>query len=162
MSDHARIDGSLADLIVAASRHAVAQIAPAESEVFDGVADGWRADVTSGRRDWTVPGSSVGFGIDSTLVTEVVIQASAAAVAEVLIGAGRGLGRGWRRWWRRRATPANTAPTSDVVSSAGAAGVDTARLRDACLRHGVALGLSADQALLLADALVGSLAPDQP
>ncbi|MFC5942359.1 hypothetical protein ABUL04_26995 [Micromonospora harpali] len=191
-----------AALVVDAARRAVTGYAPEELEVFDGVAAGWREQAARGARQQEAPGSAVGFGIDTTLVSELFLQATSAAVTEVLVLGVTGVGAGLRaRWLRRRGRdattaeptealaevtmPANepaepasepegpasepTAPAADTgradsatgpgrADGLGLTGPQMAALQQACRRHALALGLPADAADLLADALVGALA----
>jgi hypothetical protein len=138
-------------LVLAASRAAVTRMAPEELEVFDSVATAWRSRVD--RTDWSTPGGSVGFGIESALVTELVMRAAGAAIGEVFSFAASRARSGWRRWRRRRK---GDPPASGTVPARWSID-DEARLREATERHATALGLSAAQAGLLADALVGAL-----
>jgi hypothetical protein len=137
-------------LVLAASREAVTKLAPEELEVFDSVATDWRRRVD--RNDWSTPGGSVGFGIESALVTELVIQVAGAAIAEIFAFAATRARSRWRRWRGRKAVPSSggTVPAGWSID-------DVVRLRVATERHATALGLSAGQAGLLADALVGAL-----
>jgi hypothetical protein len=135
-------------LVLSASRAAVATMAPEELEVFDSVATTWRDRVD--RNDWSTPGGSVGFGIESALVTEIVIQVAGAALGEVLSAAAGRVRSGWRRWRGRRGDRPVAAPVRWSAEDEG-------RLREATQRHATALGLSAAQAGLLADALVGAV-----
>lgn len=162
---------SVDELIVDAARAAVRRLAPEEIEVFDQVYAGWRRQGGSAAQ-WSRPGGSVGFGIDSVLLTEVALQSISAAVTEVLVvgaTAAGTMGLGWLRRRRRAASAGESAAPPLPGSPSGSAGVADAppataltdtqvtRLREACRRHAVALGLSTEQAELLADALVGAL-----
>lgn len=150
-SGHTRpIDGE--SLVLTAARATVARVAPEELEVFDSVADLWRGEADRG--GWSAPGGAVGFGIESALMTEILIQVAAAAIAEVFAFAAGRARSGWQRWRRRRRGEPLASTT--VPESWGAE--DDARLRAATHRHAIALGLAADQADLLADALIGAVA----
>ncbi|MEV6300431.1 hypothetical protein AB0M02_13580 [Actinoplanes sp. NPDC051861] len=159
------------DLIISAARRAVAELAPEEEPFFDEVARAWRAGNRSS------PGSSVGFGVDEILMTELFLQTIAGAVGEVLVVGGGLLAR--RRWKRRRAGSDEAQPATEEAPAAvetaaeeppaavetlvveEAAGRDQ-RLREAVRRHAVTLGLTSEQADLLADAVIGALGPDSP
>ncbi|MFI7578315.1 hypothetical protein [Micromonospora sp. NPDC049497] len=147
------------DIAVAVARVAVARLAPEELAVFEPVAADWRKH--AGRRGWSAPGGSVGFGVEAVLVTEVALQAAGQAIADVLVLGGTLLGR---RWWRRRERPVAVP----VVEPGGtghpprlALTAEQARqLRAACRRHAIALGLEDSRADVLADAVVGALHVD--
>jgi hypothetical protein len=149
------------DVAVAAARVAVARLAPEELAVFDPVAAAWRRRPRRGR--WSAPGRSVGFGVETVLVTEVALQAAGQAVAEVLVLGGTLLGRRW--WRRRRADPPVAVPVAGPGADGGPPRLaltaeQSRRLRDACRRHATALGLDAERAKVLADAVVGALHVD--
>ncbi|MEV0804940.1 hypothetical protein [Micromonospora sp. NPDC050200] len=175
-----------AALVVSAARSAVAQYAPEELEVFDGVAAGWQERTAKAVRQPAGPGSAVGFGIDSTLVSELFLQAVAAAASEVLVLGVTGIGAEIRAGWRRRRAP-DRAPTGSTESAGVMASPDAvevadalrpaigagdrpstvsrlgltepqaAKLHQACRRHALALGLPSEAAELLADATVGAM-----
>lgn len=139
-----------ADLVVGAAHAAVRRIAPEELPVFDEVAADWRRQLSKGRVSWSVPQGGVGFGIDVTLVTELALQVVAAAVGEVLvIGAATVRAGLLRRRRRELPAPPDAPPGLDPEQAR--------RLREACHRHAVALGLDAGRAELLADAAVGAM-----
>ncbi|MFV2114818.1 hypothetical protein ACFHW0_21110 [Micromonospora sp. LOL_025] len=139
-----------ADLVVGAARAAVRRIAPEELPVFDEVAAGWRRQLSKGSVSWSVPQGGVGFGIDVTLVTELALQVVAAAVGEVLVlGAATVRAGLLRRRRRELPAPPDARPGLDPEQAR--------RLREACHRHAVALGLDAGRAELLADAAVGAM-----
>lgn len=139
-----------ADLVVGAAHAAVRRIAPEELPVFDEVAADWRRQLSKGRVSWSVPQGGVGFGIDVTLVTELALQVVAAAVGEVLvIGAATVRAGLLRRRRRELPAPPDARPGLDPEQ--------VRRLREACHRHAVALGLDAGRAELLADAAVGAM-----
>ncbi|WP_329009981.1 hypothetical protein OG271_26570 [Micromonospora rifamycinica] len=174
-------------LVVDAARTAVTRYAPEELEVFDTVAVDWRTGSARPARTSRAPGSAVGFGIDTSLVSELFLQAVAAASSEVLVLGATGIGAGIRAGWRRRrrradptplagsgSTPAAAGPADDPASAARQADTappaaapspterleltaeQAARLRAACRRHALALGLTPEAADLLADAAVGA------
>ncbi|MFI7434404.1 hypothetical protein [Micromonospora haikouensis] len=106
-----------AALVVDAARRAVTGYAPEELEVFDGVAAGWREQAARGARQQEAPGSAVGFGIDTALVSELFLQAASAAVTEVLVLGVTGVGAGLRaRWLRRRGRDATTAEPTEALA----------------------------------------------
>lgn len=172
-----------AALVADAARTTVRQLAPEELEVFDGVVAGWRERPTRIGRQQPAPGSSVGFGIDTALVTDVVLQAVVAAVSEVLVLGVTGVGAELRASWRRRrgqervaepVGPSDGEPSEVAGSGTDGTGSPTAanqlgltgsqveELRRACRRHALALGLSAESADLLADATVGAMVAPGP
>ncbi|MER7419411.1 hypothetical protein ABT346_21955 [Micromonospora peucetia] len=139
-----------AELVVDAAHAAVRRLAPEELPIFDEVAAGWRRQLSKGRTTWSVPQGGVGFGIDTTLLTEVVLQVVAAAVGEVLVlGATTARVGLLRRRRRELPTPPEARPGLDPNQAR--------RLREACHRHAVALGLDSARAELLADAAVGAM-----
>ncbi|MEW2379600.1 hypothetical protein AB0883_26345 [Micromonospora sp. NPDC047812] len=139
-----------ADLVVGAAHAAVRRIAPEELPVFDEVAAGWRRQLSKGRVSWSVPQDGVGFGLDVTLLTELVLQVVAAAVGEVLVIGATTVQAGLLRRRRRELpAPPDARPGLDPEQAR--------RLREACHRHAVALGLDAGRAELLADAAVGAM-----
>ncbi|MFI9638583.1 hypothetical protein ACIG87_00740 [Micromonospora sp. NPDC051925] len=179
------VSPSISALVVHAARTAVTRYAPEELEVFDTVAADWRAGAVRPAGKSRAPGSAVGFGIDTSLVSELFLQAVAAATSEVLVVAATGIGAGIRAGWRRRRTPVDppslaapsrTPPavdqdgTSHAAQEAASASADpptpadrleltaeqAARLREACRRHALALGLPPEAADLLADATIGA------
>lgn len=119
----------------------LAQVAPDELEVFETVARSWRANgLRAGRL-----GGGIGFGVELTLLADLLLQAGGQVLGE---GALRMASQGRARWRRgRRRKPAlPTALTPEQIQV----------LRTVCRRHGATLGLSAETADLLADALVGA------
>ncbi|MEU4639385.1 hypothetical protein [Micromonospora sp. NPDC023814] len=139
-----------ADLVVDAARAAVRRIAAEELPIFDEVAAGWRRQMSKGRVSWSVPQGGVGFGIDTTLLTELVLQVVAAAVGEVLVlGATTARVGLLRRRRRELPAPPGARPGLDSAQAR--------RLREACHRHALALGLDPNRAELLADAAVGAM-----
>ncbi|WP_431973698.1 hypothetical protein [Micromonospora haikouensis] len=105
-----------AALVVDAARRAVTGYAPEELEVFDGVAAGWREQAARGARQQEAPGSAVGFGIDTALVSELFLQATSAAVTEVLVLGVTGVGAGLRaRWLRHRGRGTTTAEPTEAL-----------------------------------------------
>lgn len=148
-----------ADLVVRAAHAGVRRMAAEELPVFAEVAAGWRRELSTGRANWSAPGGAVGFGIDTTLLTELVLQAVAAAVGEVLVVTVTTVRAGLLRRRRPEVPAADDQAPSDALPTLDQA--QLVRLRDACRRHAVALGLDPDRAALLADAAVGAMV-DQP
>ncbi|MEU4475618.1 hypothetical protein [Micromonospora sp. NPDC023888] len=152
----------LSGLIEAAARAGVARLAPEELVCFASVAEAWRRDGLS-PRGRPAPGATIGFGIDAVLVSEIALQAVASGLSDVLVTGVTAAGAGWWRSRRRR----STAPAPESIESGDDVLVDGDRLtltdaqatalREACRRHGVALGLTEERAALLADAAVGAL-----
>jgi hypothetical protein len=161
-------------------REAIGRVAPRELAVFGSVADAWLAAGGQSRRPRRRPGPTVGFGVDSVLLAELAFPILTGALGEVL---GNVV---WERVGPRRRSARHRGAAQDSVTETAAqdsvtettaqdsAAQDSARgeladrgieftgqqmrdLRDACRRHGVTLGLPADTAELLADAVVGAL-----
>jgi hypothetical protein len=157
--------GSLsAEQVVEIARAVVRELEPEELPVFDGVADAWRRDGRKRGRLVKAPGASVGFGVEAVLLSQLVFPIIAAAVAEVLgditedhLQARR------RRSARRGAAKEVESAATDTAKVRENAAYDAVTrpqalaLRAACQRHARTLGMSADRAALLADAVVGSL-----
>ncbi|MGC4806515.1 hypothetical protein [Micromonospora sp. DT233] len=138
-----------------AARAAVERMAPEELGFLDDVLASWeRGDLAYQRGRRQAGAGTVGFGVDLTLVAETVLAVLTAAASDVL---GTAVGGAWQqrpRWWRRgRAGRVLPSAQEQFALSDGQAD----RLRDACRRHGRALGLSAEQADLLADAVYGAV-----
>lgn len=144
-------------LTVDLAREVVARVAPEENDIFDAAATTWRDGVAAGK----APGSTVGFGIETALVSEVVLQIVAGSIVEVLhVGVTASRSR-WRRWRERRrpSTLAADLP-ADVPTVNGriAMTADQAhRLREVSRRHAITFGLSEARADLLADSVVGAV-----
>ncbi|MEU8372384.1 hypothetical protein AB0C22_04610 [Micromonospora sp. NPDC048894] len=107
----------VAVLVVDAARTAVTRYAPEELEVFDAVAADWRAGTGRPARTSGAPGSAVGFGIDTSLVGELFLQAVAAATSEVLVLGATGIGTGILAGWRRRRRPSEPSPGTEPSST---------------------------------------------
>lgn len=130
-------------------------IAPHELDFFHEVTAAWVAhELPYQRGSRRLAVGTVGSGLDVSLISEVVYAVISGAVIEVL---GAAAADAWRnRGWGRRGGRKGGAALSakaDVVLADG----DGERLRAACRRHGTALGLSEDQAALLADAVYGAV-----
>ncbi|MGW4944630.1 hypothetical protein ACWEOZ_23915 [Actinoplanes sp. NPDC004185] len=145
--------------LAGATRSAVERIAPAELGFLDDVLAAWeRQDLARQRGRRRAAAGAVGLGVDVTLVTEAVIAVLTGAATEVL-GAVATDAWGRRPRWRRGGrTTREAVAQHQLPLTAGQAD----RLRDACRRHGLALGLTSEQAGLLADAVHGAIEdPDQ-
>ena len=144
--------------VIVAAKAAVARSAAHELVVFDAAVSLWRTSRTrhGRRRRWRALGGSAGFGADTALVTDLVLQAATAATGEVLVLAAATGGSWLRRWRRARRRP--NAVSAEVSITADQA----ACLRAACQRHGTALGLTSEIADVLADALVGAVQTPRP
>lgn len=134
-----------ADLAVRAAYAAVAVLAADELEVFDAVAADWRHRVAAG------PGLDA--GIDDAPLTEVALRAVAAALGEVLVVVAA-TGRIRRH---RRPSTVEPAFTMERAGPPPFSAEQTGRLRAACVRHAVALGLPTGTAEVLAGAAIGTL-----
>ena len=143
-----RVTIALGDL----ARDIVTVTAPEQAELLELVTAQWERGVVprSRRSGWL--GGSVGSGIDPTLTGEIIYPLLTGALAPVL---GSAAVAGWRRrWWRRRRPEQKPAvPAVRVTVESG----QLEAVHAACLVHGRTLGLSAARALLLADAVCGSL-----
>ncbi len=144
--------------LATAVRGAVERIAPQECGHLDDVLAAWgRGDLAYQRGRRRSAAGSVGFGVDVNLVAETVVAVVSGAAAEVL---GAVATDAWqrRRRWRSGSRRAVERPAAERPLALTAGQAD--RLRDACRRHGRTLGLSEEQAALLADAVHGSV--DRP
>jgi len=148
-------------------RDVIRQLAPEELPVFGSVADAWLADGRRQRRSGKSPGATVGFGVETLLVSQLAFPIITAALGEVLGDVAEERVRiRIRRRAGRRATKADgepagpgagkgsESPARDVLTSQQARAVG-----DACERHARTLGMSPAKAKLLADAVLGSLNP---
>jgi hypothetical protein len=132
---------SVQDLITEAGRRATARLAPDELPYYDQVAEQWREH--SGP-----PGSSVGFGIDATMIAEMILQAISSAISEIMVVGATAAGAGLLGWVRRDKDEKALPEFSDE---------HVTLLRDACVRHALALELTPEQADQLADAVVATI-----
>jgi hypothetical protein len=134
-----------------AARRSVEAIAPDELDYFDDVTAAWaKQELAFQRGSRRLASGTIGIGVDVSLVSEAVYAVISGAAAEVL---GTVAVAAWRqrRWWHRR--PARDAIAAPVALS----DADSEALQAACRRHGLTLGLSPEQADLLADAVYGSI-----
>jgi hypothetical protein len=144
-----------AQWVVAVARQAISTAAPRELAVFDGVADSWLAGKDQRRGQ---PGSAVGFGVVSVLLSELIFPMLSGGLGEVL---------GNEMWEKIRPRPKGAHKriagqrkgASQPVTSVDVRFTrqQSEALRAACLRHGVAMGLPTDKAALLADAILGAV-----
>jgi hypothetical protein len=150
----ARIDASV--LAIDLARRVVDVIAPEEDAVFDEVASSWRAGSAAGRP----PGGSIGFGIETALVSELALQVVAGSLVEV-IGFGVTAARSWWPPGRRRrkviAASRLAVEVSAVDGRIALSAAQAAELRTVARRHAVTLGMGKARADLLADAVVGAV-----
>lgn len=133
-------------------------MAPQELEFLDDALTAWERGDFPHRRDRRAAAGTVGLGVDIALVTETVLVVLTGAAAEVL---GTTAADAWQRRprWRRRAREGQV-PMAQHRFALTAGQAD--RLREACRRHGQTLGLSAEQADLLADAVHGAIEGPAP
>lgn len=132
------------------ARSAVADIAPEELELFDQTAEAFFARPVP-RRAVTVQ-DPVGMGLETVVgVLSGVALAVATSVLQQVAGQMADRTTNWFRFGRRR--EAQPVPELEPVS-----GAHLSKLRELAQKRGMDLGLSADRANLLADALVGGLA----
>ncbi|MFI6262887.1 hypothetical protein [Micromonospora sp. NPDC051006] len=146
-----------ADFVTDLARQATLRLAPAEAAVFDEVAAAWRSGAASRR----APGGGVGFGIEETLVSAVILQVVSQCLAEVL-GLGVGTVRSrWRRWRERRSAAIGprlaTVETPAIDGKIVVTAAQAARLREVARHHATVLGLPGPEAEVLADAMVGAV-----
>ena len=140
--------------LAAATRSAVERLAPEELEFLDDVLAAWeRQDLTHQRARRRSAAGTVGFGVDVTLVAEIVVAVLSGAASEVLGAAATDAWQRRPRW--RRGGRASAVPAAEQQLALTADQAD--RLREACRRHARTLGLSAEQADLLADAVHGAV-----
>lgn len=148
-------------------RDVIRQLAPEELPVFDSLADAWLADSRRRRRPGKSPGATVGFGVETLLLTQLAFPIITGALGEVLGDVAedrvriRIRRRASRRGTRADGKPAEAdagknieSPARDVLTSQQARAVG-----DACERHARTLGMSSAKAKLLADAVLGSVIP---
>ena len=141
------------EAVLALARATVAEASPAELEVFDLLAEGYRDDMRSSRRG----DGALGFGTD--VVTAAVVAIPVAqfvttylegAAQDLLADGGTAAAKALvRRWLHRGAEPAGQlAVPVDVV----------ARARDAAVAQATLMGLNRERSELLGNAVAGVLA----
>lgn len=137
----------------AVTRSAVERMAPQELEFLADALTAWERQDLPQRRGRRAAAGTVGLGVDIALVTETVLVVLTGATIEVLgtvaTDAWQRRSR-WRRGGHERRAPATQHRFALTVGQADL-------LREACRRHGQTLGLSAEQADLLADAVLGAI-----
>lgn len=135
---------------VDAARAMVTAAAPTQLPHFDQVTEAWDEGVLPGRgpAGWT--GGSVGSNIDPQVLSDVVYPLLTSTVAQV-VGAAGFLGLQRRKWWRRKPK----GQLKSAVLEVPAAKLDEFHRK--CVAHGTTLGLSVEEATLMADALIGFL-----
>jgi hypothetical protein len=146
-------DGDDAEVTLALARAIVAEASPAELEVFDLLAEGYREDLRSSRRG----DGALGFGADVVTAAVAAVPVASAVVALLQAAAQDALKEGGvaaakalvRRWSHAGREPdARTAVPADVV----------ARARDAAVAQAQLLGLTPERSALLGNAVAGVLA----
>jgi hypothetical protein len=145
-------DGSGAEVTISLAELAaavIAQEAPGQRDLLASVTASWRAGDAPGR-SWGWAGGSVGSGISSTVLAEIIYPLLTGALAQVL---GTAAIAGSQRWRRPPGRHARRVPDTQVQVKAD----QIAPVRAACLAHGQALGLTEQESALLADALEGTL-----
>jgi hypothetical protein len=143
-------------------RHVVSRFEPEELEVMDAVADAWLSEELGNGRPKGTPGTTVGFGVETVLLSQLLFPIVSGAIGDVLGTIALEPGKLKRK--RRAAGAVPAGPDSAKAGSAAQSGLpvqltseQAKHLRAACLRHGRALGLSSDKAALFADAILGAL-----
>jgi MFS family permease len=139
-----------AEWVVAVARQAIGAVAPRELAVFDSVAGSWLADSERRRGQ---PGAAVGFGVEAVLLSQLIFPMISGGLGEVFGNAVWEQIRPRRKGAHKRSAsqPKDTTPPTVRFTRR-----QSEALRAACLRHGVSLGLPADKAALLADAILGA------
>ena len=141
----APVEVTLPDL----ARRVVADIAPDELDLLPEATTAWLAGDLQrpGERRWV--GGSIRFGLDPSLISQIILPVLTGAVTEVLSTARESL---WQRLMRRlrRHRPDPTVPPFTAEQAA--------LIRTACVRNAIAAGVSNKRAELIADAVYGSLA----
>ncbi|WP_328615205.1 hypothetical protein OHS18_47125 [Amycolatopsis sp. NBC_00355] len=138
-----RIAIDFADL----AREVVAEVAPQQLPYLALVTAEWTKGKDPRKPSTGWSGGEVRFGGQGfSALGDVILPLLTGTAAQVLGAAGfAGLQR--RRWWRRRPRPAQLVLDVDRIGE----------IRDACLEHGVTLGLNTAEATLLSDAVLGVL-----
>ncbi|GAA3339790.1 hypothetical protein GCM10020358_24830 [Amorphoplanes nipponensis] len=153
-------DGIATVDLVGVARSVVVATVPEQLDLLTEVATRWEAGAgpDGPRRGWT--GGSVGSGIEPLLLGEVILPVLLGASAEVLgdavVAAWHSRPRPVRRW-RRRARSGRDEPVALPAAPVTLDASQAEALRSACVRHGAALGLSPEEATVLADAVYGAL-----
>ena len=138
--------------LVLSARSAVAELAPEEAdELFEAARIACRHRSRRRRARGT---GAVGFGADLLPVAEQVLWVFTGAFVEVVSVAGLEQAHGW---WRRRSPRAAPPEPPPAPSPHDLDADQRARLHAACLTHAAVLGLDPQEALLLADAVLGSI-----
>jgi hypothetical protein len=137
-------------------RRVVAELAPEELEVVDGVAQAWQTDELSTSPAKGSPGAAVGFGVDEVLLSQLLFPIVSGAIGDVL----GTIALEPARLKRKKAlkAEAGAAPAGGPLLAMPPLTKQQADdLHAACLRHARALRLPPAKAALMADAVVGSM-----
>jgi hypothetical protein len=133
------------------ARSAVADIAPEELELFDQTAEAFFARPVP-RRLVTLQ-DPVGMGLETVVgvLSGVALAVATSVLQHIAVQTADRTTNRWFRFGRRR--EAQSIPDLDALSDA-----HLGKLRELAQKRGVELGLPAERAELLADALIGGLA----
>jgi hypothetical protein len=136
------------------ARLAVVSAAPDELELLPDATRAWLDGARSGGRtgEWT--GGSIGFGLDPSVLVEVVFAILTGTIAEVM---GDAVTR--RRFWGRRRRREPSAPVPALTPE------QARQVREVCLVQALNAGVKPSKAALMADAVSGALllrARDEP
>jgi hypothetical protein len=143
--------------VINAAREVVRQLEPEELVMFDATAEAWLAGDLPGRGRQREPGAAVGFGIEAVLLSELAFPIITGALGQVL-GTSITPAASRLRLGRHKGGQAAAGPAAG--SPSGHNGLTARQLRDvhdACRRDAAAMGLAPARAMLLADAVVGTL-----
>lgn len=146
-------DGGDRDVTLALARTIVVAASPAELEVFDLLAEGYRDDLRSSRRG----DGALGFGTDVVTAAVVAIPVAKvltpllqAAAQDLLKQGGTAAAKALvRRWLQRGLEPGGHPPVPAEV---------VARARDAAVAQATLMGLTPERSELLGNAVAGVLA----
>lgn len=131
------------------ARQVIRRIAPDQSEYLELVIAAREQGTEDARRPWGGSGGAVRSGSELSVLADVIFPLLTGTIAQVW-GAATFAKLQRKRWWRRRP---KAAPAVRLV-------LDISRIdeaREACIEHGMTLGLSRAEATMLADAVHGVL-----
>ncbi|MBM7773889.1 hypothetical protein JOD54_004093 [Actinokineospora baliensis] len=129
----------------------VTEVAPDQGDYLQAVT----AALETGDRRARLLGGAVGSGVEPTVLADLIYPLLTGTVAQVLGAAGFAAVQRRKRW--RRKNKGGPRPSTTISITAA----QIAPMREACLAHGQVLGLSPEEATLLADALERALLRSQ-
>jgi hypothetical protein len=143
------------DLVLSVLAHRIVMaLEPDQEALLEGVTDRWRAGREGGGTGSS--GGSVGFGVDPSVLSEVVYPVIVGTFAQVLGSAAfEALRDAARKRLRRRRVPVPdvVVPVDDDL---------VARIRKACEEQGIAEGMTAEDAARLAEAMAEAIRKEPP